>query len=387
MAGAQAWDPARPGAAAIGESVWSEELAAAICARVAAGEPLRKVCAEPGQPHRTTVRNWANARPEFAESLRAAYRHQRIGSRMRARQAAVERAARPSPLKGGKASSYTPALGEAICARLAEGESLTSISRDPAMPCYGTVFAWLHRHPDFEAMYVAAREIQAEYLFDEARDVAKAAERETVPVARLQFDVIRWQAARLAPKKYLERLVAAEARSAQPAAEPTRVVFSMMHFEKGPKGGCCARRRGTPGRRRRGWRRTGRRTWRGWGRTGRSGRRCWRGGRGVVKGGLGERSAPLRVRRGRRSGLCERTITEPACGASADPTSRTRAGPYDAGGTAGRSDPSERLCWPGGRRSGRPGPWRPPCPRRAFCCRERRFGGRRETHRAAPASR
>jgi hypothetical protein len=91
-------------------------------------------------------------------------------------------------------------------------------------------------------MYVEARETHGHFLFDEARDVAKAATRETVPVARLQFDVIRWQAALLAPKKYLERMVAAEAREAAQAqdetedAGPTSVVFSVTHFERGPGG-------------------------------------------------------------------------------------------------------------------------------------------------------
>ena len=236
MADGGTWDRAeagRPGAAAPGESVYSEALGEAICARVAAGESVRGICAEPGQPHRTTVQKWARMHPEFGEALQAAYRALRIGQRMRDRQAAAALAARPAPLRGGKASAYTTALGEAICARLENGESLTSIGADPAMPCYGTVLKWVKRHPEFEDMYVDARAVQGDYLFDEARDVAKAATRETVPLARLQFDVIRWQAARLAPKKYLERLVAAEARE---DAGPREVVFSAMHFECGPDG-------------------------------------------------------------------------------------------------------------------------------------------------------
>jgi len=235
---------ARPGAAAPGLSVYSEEAAAEICAAVAAGRPLMQVCRAPGRPHRTTVTNWRKTHPDFDEAMRAAFRQARVGERMRDRQKAAELAMRPAPRRGGKASGYTPALGEAICARLAEGESLTSIGRDPAMPCYGTILAWVKRHPKFEDMYVAARQTQAEYLFDEARDVAKGATKESVPVARLQFDVIRWQAARLAPKKYMERLVAAEAvaeargagRPAGRAGGPQQVVFSVVHFEVGPKG-------------------------------------------------------------------------------------------------------------------------------------------------------
>jgi hypothetical protein len=106
-------------------------------------------------------------------------------------------------------------------------------------------------------MYVTAREMQGDYLFDEVRDVALAATRETVPVARLRFDVNRWQASRLAPRKYLERLVAAEelaelgigprggavrgggARGrgrGRDGDDARRVTFHVTHFEKGPGG-------------------------------------------------------------------------------------------------------------------------------------------------------
>jgi len=234
---------ARPGAVAPGESVYSEVVGAEICRALAAGRSLRAVCAEAGRPHRTTVRNWARAHPDFGAALGEAYRQARVSERMRDRQEAAEKAARqaaeraalPAPLRGGKASGYTRALGEAVCARLEAGESLTSIGRDPDMPCYGTVLKWVKRHPECEEMYVAARQTQGHWLFDEARDVALGATRETVPVARLQFDVIRWQAARLAPKKYLERLVAAEARDeAAEDAGPLEVVFSITRFEVGP---------------------------------------------------------------------------------------------------------------------------------------------------------
>lgn len=110
------------------------------------------------------------------------------------------------------------------------------------MPSYGAVLKWVKRFPEFQEMYVAARQAQGDFLFDEARDVARAATRETVPVARLQFDVIRWQAARLAPEKYLERVVAAEARASAAGADSGRgsIVFSVTSFEVGPDGAVLA---------------------------------------------------------------------------------------------------------------------------------------------------
>ena len=37
---------------------------------------------------------------------------------------------------------YTPALADTICKRIAEGESLRAICRDPGMPSEGTVRGW-----------------------------------------------------------------------------------------------------------------------------------------------------------------------------------------------------------------------------------------------------
>lgn len=230
-------------------TVYSEALGAEMCRAVAAGRSVRSLCEQPGWPHRTTVALWKRAYPDFAEAMRLSEGEARVSARMRDRQrkaeAAVAQAAKRAvegpPARGGKASGYTRALAERICERLAAGESLTAIGRDPDMPGYNTILKWVKARPAFEAMYVEARATQAEYLFDEARDVALAATKDNVTASRLQFDVIRWQAARLAPKKYLERLVLAEETAearvqARAAAQPAKqeVVFHITRFEVGP---------------------------------------------------------------------------------------------------------------------------------------------------------
>ena len=84
------------------------------------------------------------------------------------------------------------------------------------------MFRWLSRHPDFAEMYEQARVVQAHYYFDEAREVALEATAGTVWVARLRFDIIRWQTARLAPKKYCDRVMIDAAISARKAEEDPR---------------------------------------------------------------------------------------------------------------------------------------------------------------------
>ena len=231
--------PARPGACAPGASVYDGETAQAICARVAAGESLRAICREAGRPHRTTLAGWRLAHPEFAEALACAQATARLAARARNRAARLAAGRRPKPARGGRDCTYRPEIGRAICARLMAGESLTAIARDPAMPSYATVMAWVSRHPEFEDAYAAARAVQADWFFDEARDVALAARPGTVAADRLRFDVLRWQAAKLAPRKYLERVVVVDRQQAlKLEAEAPRVhEFVISHYERAADGG------------------------------------------------------------------------------------------------------------------------------------------------------
>lgn len=210
------------------------ELCDAIVARVAAGESLAAVCREDGMPCETTVRAWASTTPAFGETLREAFRQARVARRLADGRRAEELAAQPRLKR--RPLLYSRKLGEAICERLAEGRSLSSIVGDPDMPSYRSVMNWAQRIPEFGDMYAQARQIQADYLFDEARDVAQAATARSVWVSRLQFDVIRWQTARMAPRKYCERLAVDIERAAvaQAARQPTQILH--VDFSMGPNG-------------------------------------------------------------------------------------------------------------------------------------------------------
>ena len=106
----------------------------------------------------------------------------------------------------GRRSDFTPEISETICTRLALGESLRSICRDEKSPGLTTVMQWLDKRPDFAIQYARARELQAEYLFDEIIEIADKATIETVQQARLQIDTRKWAAGKMA-KKYADRQI------------------------------------------------------------------------------------------------------------------------------------------------------------------------------------
>jgi hypothetical protein len=104
----------------------------------------------------------------------------------------------------GRPSTFTQETADAICTRLAEGETLRQICRDEAMPGLTTVFRWLEAYESFREQYARAREQQAdtfaEKMHDEALNEARDVQR-----SKLIVDVLKWHAGKTAPKKYGER--------------------------------------------------------------------------------------------------------------------------------------------------------------------------------------
>src|SRR5262245_53703162 len=78
-----------------------------------------------------------------------------------------------STRKRGRPTKYTPAIGDTIAERLAEGQTLRSICSDDGMPSDRMVRAWAldAEHP-FSPQYARAREIGYHKMADELLDIA-----------------------------------------------------------------------------------------------------------------------------------------------------------------------------------------------------------------------
>lgn len=163
---------------------FNSELGRVIVRRVALGEPVTAICAEPGMPTHGTVSNWARARRGFGRSLRRA----------------KEAAGWTTPMHPGP--RYCEAQAMEIYARLCEGESLKSICQDPAMPGHSTVYRWRELFPEFAATLRAAREVQAELFCDEGLELMRAVTPETAYAAHVQLAHLRWTAGVQAPKRF-----------------------------------------------------------------------------------------------------------------------------------------------------------------------------------------
>lgn len=102
-------------------------------------------------------------------------------------------------------SSFRQETFNAICERIADGESLRSICASKDMPALSTVMLWIARDESgkLSEQYARARETQADAIFDECLHIADTAE--DVQQARLRIDTRKWMAGKLRPKKYGER--------------------------------------------------------------------------------------------------------------------------------------------------------------------------------------
>lgn len=91
---------------------------------------------------------------------------------------------------------------DAICERLADGESLRKICTDSDMPSTSTVCKWLAKDAQFAEQYTRARELQADALFDDCLDIADKGTKalDGTDERRLQIDTRKWMAGKLKGK-------------------------------------------------------------------------------------------------------------------------------------------------------------------------------------------
>ncbi|MFN9928774.1 MAG: hypothetical protein ACK53I_17745, partial [Phenylobacterium sp.] len=156
-----------------------------------------------GMPSRRTVVRWAVDLPAFDQRFRQA------------------RLAGARPVSG-KAPGYTPEIADAIVVRVAEGERIDDILRDPDMPCRATLYTWMARHPAFAEALARAREAEVDRLADESWIIARSARPETARLAAVQLAHLRWLARVRAPRVYHQRPVEPP-RSAEPPLDVVMV--------------------------------------------------------------------------------------------------------------------------------------------------------------------
>lgn len=133
----------------------------------------------------------------------------------------------------GRASEYTAEIGDIICERISEGQSLRKVCDADDMPNKATVFRWLAANKEFSDQYARARETQADTLFDDVLAIAdqydtisEAVNPDLIQRAKLRIDARKWMAGKLRPKVYGDKL-----ELAGDASAPLTVVIKQFKLE------------------------------------------------------------------------------------------------------------------------------------------------------------
>lgn len=111
---------------------------------------------------------------------------------------------------------------DAICEKLAEGRSLRSICREDDMPSIGTFLRWVDERPELADHYARARALCIDALAEDILDIAdtpqmgqksvskatglEITEGDMIEHRRLQVDARKWLLAKMAPKKYGDKV-------------------------------------------------------------------------------------------------------------------------------------------------------------------------------------
>ena len=124
----------------------------------------------------------------------------------------------------GACVRYSETVTAIIIGRMAEGETLRQVCRDPAMPSRGTVYRWLAENAHFRDQYRHARELLVEHWADEMVDISddgttdfvtkvgrngteyEAVDQEHIQRSRLRVDTRKWLMSKLNPGEYGDKI-------------------------------------------------------------------------------------------------------------------------------------------------------------------------------------
>lgn len=124
--------------------------------------------------------------------------------------------------KGGRPSLYNQEIAARICDLIATSDKGLErlVLEYPELPDPNTIRMWCWRHEEFRAQYMRAREAQQLWMADKAVQIAAdgrndvfvdddgkvRVDTDVIQRSRLLVDTIKWQASKLAPKQFGEKV-------------------------------------------------------------------------------------------------------------------------------------------------------------------------------------
>ena len=93
-----------------------------------------------------------------------------------------------------------------ICDHLSTGKSLLEIGKLQGYPSADSIYRQMYRDPEFAACIARAREAGQDHEADAIVRMADQADAENWQVGKLRMEARQWRAAKLAPRRYGEKV-------------------------------------------------------------------------------------------------------------------------------------------------------------------------------------
>ena len=110
-------------------------------------------------------------------------------------------------------SKYKKEVVDEILSRIAAGEFVSHICKEPHLPSNRIVAEWRYTYPEFAAAYLEARRAQAQSYAERGVMIALDTDAEfagkDAHTRRLGYDAMRWMAGKLNPREYGDRTIVA----------------------------------------------------------------------------------------------------------------------------------------------------------------------------------
>jgi hypothetical protein len=133
-------------------------------------------------------------------------------------------------------ATYSDELAERLCAEIASGRSVRDIcDTEDWAPSEKSIYLWIRLYPEtFGLKYALAKQAQQDAELENIIAIADASTPETVQVDRLRIDTRKWAMARLAPKKYSDRLAIGGSADMPPiqTQSVTRIDLSCLSLDE-----------------------------------------------------------------------------------------------------------------------------------------------------------
>lgn len=136
-------------------------------------------------------------------------------------------------MPAGRPSDYNLEIAASICGLISCGESLSAVCRMEGMPSKPTVLRWIAKHEEFRNQYREAKsesqDAVVEQIFDILDEVplphpvTGAVDAGAVTWAKNRADARKWYLAKIAPKKYGDKISAEHTGVDGTALMPTTI--------------------------------------------------------------------------------------------------------------------------------------------------------------------